>query len=86
MMMSCLHHHAGPDPAEQTLRVVHHIKINVLAQGLFSVSPLFVVDCQLACVCVCARSPGVTFVIHGCAHLFNTGDASPLPPQDGWGG
>ena len=56
MRRSCLHHHAGPDPAEQTPRVLHHIKINVLAQGLFSVTLLFVVAWQLVCVCVCIRA------------------------------
>lgn len=35
------------------------------------------------CVCVCA-SPGVggsALVMHGCVHLFDTGDASPPSPR-----
>ena len=47
---------------------------------------------QCTCVYVCVRvaSPGVggsALVMHGCAHLFDTGDASPPSPrpQDGWG-
>ncbi len=43
------------------------------------------------CVCVCVASSRVdnsALVMHGCAHLFDTGDASPPSPQpqDGWGG
>lgn len=65
-----------------------------LFRGLFSVrsSCLFFSGSQLVqCVCVCVVSPwvgGLALIMHGCAHLFHTGDTSPpsLRPQDRWGG
>lgn len=67
-----------------------------LFRGLFSVrsSCLFFSSSQLVqrwSVCVCVVSPwvgGSALIMHGCAHLFDTGDASPpsLRPQDRWGG
>lgn len=56
-----------------------------LFRGLFSVRStcFFFSGSQLVCV----ASPGVggsALVMHGCAHLFDMGDASPRL-QDGWG-